>query len=122
TCHTHLETGNRVEILTNGDTFYPAMLQAIRGASETINMECYIFKKGEIGSFGAFRRSARPLTEAGCRVAAYQRFSWYRLGRLNNRTHREILVVDGTVAFVGGAGVADWWWKRYRGKPMWRDV
>jgi cardiolipin synthase len=146
-CQTHLETGNRVEILTNGDTFYPAMLQAIRGASETINMECYIFKNGEIGSmfiealaeraragvrvtlvmdaigsFGAFRRSSRPLTEAGCRVAAYQRFTWYRLSRLNNRTHRELLVVDGTVAFVGGAGVADWWWKRYRGKPRWRDV
>jgi cardiolipin synthase A/B len=147
TCHTHLETGNRVEILTNGDTFYPAMLQAIRSARETINMECYIFKESEIGrmfidalaeraragvrvtlvmdaigSFGAFRRSAKPLTVAGCRVAAYQRFSWYRLSRLNNRTHRELLVVDGTVAFVGGAGVADWWWKRYRGKPMWRDV
>jgi len=147
TCHTHLETGNRVEILTNGDTFYPAMLQAIRGARETINMECYIFKESEIGrmfiaalaeraragvrvtlvmdaigSFGAFRRSAKPLTAAGCRVAAYQRFSWYRLSRLNNRTHRELLVVDGTVAFVGGAGVADWWWKRYRGKPRWRDV
>jgi cardiolipin synthase len=147
TCHTHLETGNRVEILTNGDTFYPAMLQAIRGAGETINMECYIFKEGEIGgmfiealaeraragvrvtlvmdaigSLGAFRRAAKPLTAAGCRVAAYQRFSWYRLSRLNNRTHRELLVVDGTVAFVGGAGVADWWWKRYHGKPLWRDV
>ena len=42
-------------------------------------------------------------------MAAYQRFMWYRLGRLNNRTHRELLVVDGTVAFAGGAGVADWW-------------
>jgi cardiolipin synthase A/B len=147
TCQTHLDAGNRVDILTNGDTFYPAMLQAIRGATETINMECYIFKRGEIGgmfiealseraragvrvtlvmdaigSFGAFRESAKPLQAAGCRVAAYQRFTWYRLGRLNNRTHRELLVVDGTVAFVGGAGVADWWWKSHRGKPMWRDV
>jgi cardiolipin synthase len=147
TCHTRLEPGNRVEILTNGDTFYPAMLAAIRGATETVNMECYIFKRGEIGekfiaalseraragvrvtvvmdaigSFGAFRESAKPLTAAGCRVAAYQRFSWYRLSRLNNRTHRELVVIDGTVAFVGGAGVADWWWKRYRGKPMWRDA
>jgi cardiolipin synthase len=41
---------------------------------------------------------------------------------LNNRTHRELLVVDGTVAFVGGAGVADWWMKPHRGKPMWRDM
>ena len=131
-----LEHGQRVEILTNGDAFYPAMLDAIRGARETVNMECYIFKKGEIGdqfvealseraragvrvtivldaigSFGAFRRSRRPLRAAGCRVERYQRFTWYRLGRLNNRTHRELLVVDGRVAFVGGAGVADWWAK-----------
>jgi len=147
TCSTHLEPDNRVDILTNGDVFYPAMLAAIRAARETINMECYIFKKGEIGdafidalceraragvrvtivldaigSFGAIRQSSRPLEAAGCRVAAYQRFTWYRLSRLNNRTHRELLVVDGAVAFVGGAGVADWWLKPHRGKPMWRDM
>jgi cardiolipin synthase A/B len=146
-CHTRVEAGNHVEILTNGDAFYPAMLDAIRCATETINMECYIFKQGEIGdlfieslseraragvrvtlvmdaigSFGAYRKSSTRLTAAGCRVAAYQRFAWYRLGRLNNRTHRELLVVDGTIAFVGGAGVADWWWKPHRGKPMWRDM
>src|SRR5262245_31757711 len=123
------------------------MLEEIRCARETINMECYIFKKGEIGdafidalcerakagvrvtlvmdaigSFGAFRRSAAPLLAAGARVAAYQRFTWYRLGRLNNRTHRELLVVDGRIAFAGGAGVADWWAKPMHGKPRWRDM
>jgi cardiolipin synthase len=147
TCQTHLDEGNHVEILTDGDMFYPTMLEAIRNARETINMECYIFKKGDIGdafidalcdrakagvrvtivmdaigSFGAFRTSKKPLEAAGCRVAAYQPFTWYRLSRLNNRTHRELLVVDGTVAFVGGAGVADWWAKPTRGKPMWRDM
>ena len=147
TCQTHLEHGNRVEIFTNGDHFYPAMLDAIRQARETITMECYIFKKGAIGdrfiealceraragvrvtivmdaigSFGAFRKSAKPLQQAGCRVAAYQRFMWYRLGRLNNRTHRELLVIDGTVAFCGGAGVADWWAGPLHHKPMWRDM
>jgi cardiolipin synthase len=147
TCQTHLEHGNRVEILTNGDRFYPAMLDAIRRARETITMECYIYKRGEIGdrfiealseraragvrvtlvmdaigSFGAVRTSARLLRQAGCRVAAYQRFTWYRLSRLNNRTHRELLIVDGTVAFAGGAGVADWWGRSMHGKPMWRDM
>jgi len=147
TCQTHLEPGNRVEILTDGDVFYPAMLEAIRRARETVNMECYIFKKGAIGdafiealsdrakagvrvtlvmdaigSFGAFHKSAKPLRAAGCRVAAYQRFTWYRLSRLNNRTHRELLLVDGSVAFVGGAGVADWWAVPMRGKPRWRDT
>jgi cardiolipin synthase len=147
TCQTHLEAGNKVEIFSNGDRFYPAMLDAIRAATETINMECYIFKKSEIGdrfvealceraragvrvtivmdaigSFGAFRKLRKPLRAAGARVKAYQRFMWYRLSRLNNRTHRELMVVDGTVAFVGGAGIADWWAKPLHGKPMWRDM
>jgi cardiolipin synthase len=147
TCHTKLEQGNRIDILTDGTAFYPAMLEAIRCARETINLECYIFKRGEIGtrfidalseraragvrvtivmdavgSFGAFHRSARPLREAGCRVEPYQRMRWYSLARLNNRTHRELLVVDGQVAFVGGAGIADWWAGPRDGKPMWRDM
>src|SRR5436190_23526725 len=134
TGQTHLEHGNRLELLANGDRFYPAMLDAIRSARETINMETYIFKKGAIGdafvealceraragvrvtlvmdaigSFGAFRKLRTPLRAAGARVAVYQTFTWYRLSRLNNRTHRELLVVDGETAFVGGAGIADWW-------------
>src|SRR3954467_4860127 len=147
TCLTALKPGNKIEIFTNGPNFYPAMLDAIRSARESINMECYIFKKGHIGtqfiealaergragvrvtlvmdaigSFGAFRQSAKPLREAGCRVEAYQKVTWYRLGRMNNRTHRELLVVDGRIAFAGGAGVADWWAGPYRAKPMWRDM
>jgi len=147
TGQTHLEAGNRVDILTNGDRFYPAMLDAISRARETINMECYIFKKGDIGqafvdalceraragvrvsvvmdaigSLGALRRLREPLREAGARVAAYQRFMWYRFSRLNNRTHRELLVVDGAIAFVGGAGVADWWAKPLHGRARWRDM
>ncbi len=147
TCHTTLERGNRVDILTNGEEFYPAMLDAIRDARETVNMECYMFRRGwiadqfidalgdraragvrvtlvmdAIGSFRAFRQATKPLRAAGCRVAAYQRLAWYRLSRLNNRTHRELLVVDGAVAFVGGAGVADWWIAPHRGKPRWRDT
>jgi cardiolipin synthase len=147
TCLVTLTTGNKVEILADGSRFYPAMLDAIRSARETINMECYIFKKGKIGtefvdalaeraragvrvtlvmdaigSFGAFRKAAGPLREAGCRVEPYQKITWFRLGRINNRTHRELLVVDGRIAFVGGAGVADWWAGPMHGKPMWRDM
>jgi cardiolipin synthase A/B len=146
-CQTHLEHGNRVAVLTNGDAFYPAMLAAIRGARETVNLEAYIFKQGEvadrmiealaeratagvrvtivmdaIGSFGAYRATRARLESSGCRVAAYQRFTWYRLSRLNNRTHRELLIVDGDVAFAGGAGIADWWAKPRDGRPMWRDM
>jgi cardiolipin synthase len=147
TCQVRLESGNRIEVLTNGTSFYPAMLAAIREARHTVNMECYIFKSGEIGSqfidalseraragvrvtivmdsigsLGGFFSAVRPLREAGCRVERYQRPSWYRLGRLNNRTHREMLIVDGRVAFIGGAGIADWWARPNRGEPAWRDM
>jgi cardiolipin synthase len=147
TCLTTLTTGNRIEVLSNGDTFYPSMLDAVRSARETINMECYIFKTGRIGdqfvdalseraragvrvtlvidaigSFGALRRIKGPLRKAGCRVEPYQKLTWYGLARINNRTHREILVVDGAIAFLGGAGVADWWGGAWKGKPMWRDM
>jgi cardiolipin synthase A/B len=139
--------GNRVDVFTNGERFYPAMLETIRAATETVNLECYIFKPGKIGdafvaaladrarqgirvtivvdaigSLGTYHRISRPLREAGCRIERYQRLSWYRLARLNNRTHRELLVVDGLVAFAGGAGVADWWAMPQGRKPAWRDM
>jgi cardiolipin synthase len=146
-CQTTLKRGNRIEILTDGAAFYPAMLQAIAAARETVNMECYIFRPGAIsdrfvealgeraragvrvtvvldaiGNLGTFHTTAHRLREAGCRVEPYQRASWYRLSRLNNRTHRELLVIDGELAFAGGAGVADWWHAPTKGKPAWRDM
>src|SRR5436853_7712474 len=48
-CQTRLESGNRIEILTDGPKFYPAMLEAIRAARETVDMECYIVKTGGVG-------------------------------------------------------------------------
>jgi cardiolipin synthase len=147
TCNTKLHSDNKIDVFTDGTAFYPAMLAAIRCATETVNVECYIFKKGRIadqfiealaeraragvkvtiildaiGSFGVLRGVAPRLREAGCRVERYQALRWYSLARLNNRTHRELLVVDSRVAFVGGAGIADWWAAPHNGKPMWRDM
>jgi cardiolipin synthase len=147
TLQTTMTRGNRVEVFTDGTSFYPAMLEAINGARETVNLECYIFRHGvvgsrfvealseraragvrvrlvldAIGSLGTFRKIAGPLRAAGCQIELYQKISWWRLGRLNNRTHRELLVVDGHIGFAGGAGVADWWALPLRGKPLWRDM
>jgi cardiolipin synthase len=146
-CQGAYKGGNKIEVMTNGPAFYPAMLDAIRGARETVNMEVYMFKRGEVadrfvealaeraragvrvtlvmdavGSLGHYRNIAGRLRPYGCRVEPYQRLMWYRLARLNNRTHRELLVIDGEVAFVGGAGIADWWMKPLGGKPIWRDM
>ena len=148
TCQAATHGGNRAEVFTDGPQFYPEMLAAIRTARRSVNLECYIFHAGEvgdefvralaerakagvivtivadaIGSSGMSRAEINALTEAGCRVEWYQPVTWYRLARLNNRTHREILVIDGCIAFVGGAGIADWWMKASgtESRP-WRDT
>ena len=76
-----------------------------------------------IGSFSLWGRPVRRLREAGCRIESYQRLRWYSLARLNNRTHRELLIVDGRIAFAGGAGIADWWRvpRQAQARP-WRDT
>jgi cardiolipin synthase len=146
TCQAAIHYRNRVEIFTNGAQFYPAMRDAIRAAEVSINLEAYIFQPGDaadmlaeamieraragvevrvvldaIGSSRLRNTTARRLSAGGCLVNFYQPVTWYRLHRINNRTHRELLVVDGRVAFTGGAGVADWWYKPTRG-PTWRDT
>jgi cardiolipin synthase len=148
TCQAALHHGNRVTVFTDGPAFYPAMLDAIRGATRSINLECYIFRHGRvadqfiealgeraragvnvtivvdaIGSFSLWGRPVARLRAAGCRIEAYRPLTWFSLYRINNRTHRELLVVDGATAFVGGAGVADWWMYpgRRRTRP-WRDT
>jgi cardiolipin synthase A/B len=75
-----------------------------------------------IGSFNLWGQPLRRLRDAGCRIESYQQFEWHRLARLNNRTHRELLITDGRVAFVGGAGIADWWAYPHKKKRAWRDT
>jgi cardiolipin synthase len=136
-----------VEVLTNGEVFYEAELEAIRSARRSINLEAYIFYKGEVtrrfvealaerarngvrvnlvldavGSMATWNSYFKPLIDAGGRVAWYHGFKLHTLPRLNSRTHRELLVVDCEVAFVGGAGFADHWLLPKRRRPRWRDT
>jgi cardiolipin synthase len=151
TCQAALHHGNNVTVFTNGVAFYPAMLQAISEATRSINMELYIFQPGKIadqfvaelsakarqgvtvtivvdaiGSLSLWGRPVRRLRKAGCRIESYQRVRWYSLARHNNRTHRELLIIDGRIAFIGGAGIADWWvypsFKRLSWHKPWRDT
>ncbi len=139
--------GNRVTIYNNGDEFYPAMLAAIEGASASITMEQYIFWDGAVG-----RRFAEALSEkarqglpvkllldaigsanlgsdnfrilgaGGCQVAWFHPIHWYTLHRANFRDHRKSLIIDGRVAFTGGAGIGDPWLGRARNATEWRDI
>ena len=147
TCQASLHQGNRVDILTNGEQFYPAMRDAMLQAHASINVEAYVFQPGRaadmlidamvararagvsvrlvldsIGSSGLRGAPLRRLRDAGCRVQFYQPIRWYRLHRINNRTHRELLIVDGRTAFAGGAGIADWWYVPIAQHRAWRDT
>lgn len=139
--------GNRYQALINGDQIFPSMLAAIRGARETIDFETYIYWSEAIG-----RAFADALTEraragvkvnvlldwvgsakmdeayidemkaAGVEVLKYHPPHWAHLGRLNNRTHRKLLVVDGKVGFTGGVGIAAQWTGNGQDPDHWRDT
>ena len=77
-----------------------------------------------VGGFATWQSYFTELREAGGRVYFYHPLKWYTLPRINNRTHRELIVVDGRVGFVGGAGFADHWLHTHgrKRKPRWRDT
>jgi cardiolipin synthase len=138
--------GNRVEALLNGDEIFPAMLQAIRSTKTTITFESFIYWSGSIGSeftnalaeraragvkvhvlldwIGSDKMDASQLVlmeQAGVQVRKFHEPHWYQLGRLNNRTHRKLLVVDGQTGFTGGVGIADQWTGHAQDPEHWRD-
>ena len=139
-------TGNRVQALQNGEQIFPAMLEAIRGARQTVTFETYIYWSGDIGKkfsealgeraragvkvhvlldwVGSGKMEGKYLEElksAGVEVEQYHPLRWYNLGRMNNRTHRKLLVVDGRIGFTGGVGIADLWDGHAQSKDHWRD-
>lgn len=140
--------GNKITLLHNGDGTFPVMLEAIRGAKRTVNFEAFIFHSGTVGSqfIDAFRERAQAgvqvrilvdgvgsssslnnsdvnrLKEAGCRFAYYHRAGAPRVDRINRRTHRRIMVVDGKLAFTGGVAFADDWLGNADAPDHWRDV
>ena len=142
-----LRQGNRVTVLRNGDEIFPAMLEAIRSAEHTINFATYVYWTGSIAPefAGALAERAEAgvqvnvlldavgaakmdhslierLEEAGAKVAWFRPPKWYTLHKLNNRTHRKILVVDGRVGFTGGVGIAEEWTGNCEDPGHWRDT
>jgi cardiolipin synthase len=134
-------------VFTNGQSFYEEELQAISTAKQSINLEAYIFHEGEIaarfiremtgqarsgikvnlvldalGNARTRKAFFKELEAAGGRVAWYNGSKWNKLPRFNHRTHRELLVIDGQIGFIGGAGVADQWWRGEKAQPAWRDT
>lgn len=142
-----LLAGNSTTELLNGDAIFPSMLEAIAGAQRTITFESFIYWSGDIGRkfADAITERARAgvkililldwvgsvkmeqtlidqLKDAGCQVERYHAPKWYHLTRLNNRTHRKLLVVDGQIGFTGGVGIGDEWLGNAQDPDHWRDT
>ena len=141
---TPVQSISSLEVLREGTELYAPHLAAIRAAKHSVHLEAYIFYSGRsadaflealceraragvpvrviIDAFGSFRTPKgrfAALIAAGGRVYRYHPLRWHTLRRWNSRTHRNLLVLDGQVAFVGGAGVADHWSRA--APPPWRD-
>jgi cardiolipin synthase A/B len=139
--------GNKVDVLLNGDQIFPAMLDAIRHAEKSITFETYIYWSESIGREFAQALSDRAksgvkvhvlldfigsmkmdegqldaMRKAGVQVHRYHKPVWWKLARLNNRTHRKLLIVDGKLGFTGGVGIADQWRGNAQDAAHWRDT
>jgi cardiolipin synthase len=142
-----ISNGNAVQTLVNGDKIFPSMLAAISAARSSINFETYIYWSGKVGydfarALAAKSREGievrvlidwvgslpfdedliRVMTSAGVEFVRFRPVHWYTLDRVNNRTHRKLLIVDGSVAFTGGVGIADKWRGDARNVDEWRDT
>jgi cardiolipin synthase len=138
--------GNAVTELLNGDQIFPPMLAAIKAAQKSVTFETYIYWSGDIGKQFADALSERAragvpvhvlldwvgsakmeesylaeMKEAGVLIEKFHKPHWYNLARLNNRTHRKLLVVDGQVGFTGGVGIAPAWTGHAQDPDHWRD-
>ena len=142
-----LVPGNEVTPLYNGRQIFAAMLEEIRHAKKSITFETYIYWSGNVGeaftqalveraragvkihliidAVGSGKMDAgqlRAMREAGAEIEKYRPVRWYNLDRINNRTHRKLLVVDGKIGFTGGVGIADKWDGDADSTDHWRDT
>ncbi|MEA2288703.1 MAG: cardiolipin synthase [Solirubrobacteraceae bacterium] len=142
-----ISDGNDVELLINGDRIFPAFLETIEQAQRSVNLLTYVYWKGDIAHDVAqlLGRKAREgvevnvlldwvgtvkmdsalideMREAGVCVAKFRPLKPYAVRRLNNRTHRKLLVADGRVGMIGGVGIAEEWTGDAQDPDHWRDT
>ena len=142
-----ISEGNQAELLINGDQIFPAILETIRSAEHTLNLETYVYWRGEItgevaaaiceraragvrcnvildalGSALMDNAQIREMADAGAHVVRFRPVKPYTMRRLANRSHRRVLVVDGKVGMTGGVGIAEEWTGDAQDADHWRDT
>ncbi|HEY7283195.1 MAG TPA: phospholipase D-like domain-containing protein [Actinomycetota bacterium] len=139
--------GNAVDVLRNGREIFPAMLDAIGGAEHTVDLLTFVYWRGEVGTEFAEALSQRAragvrvrvlldawgahpidhdlvtsMEEAGVRIRWFRPLSRMQVHRMNHRTHRKVMIVDESIGFTGGVGIADQWSGDARNEGEWRDT
>jgi cardiolipin synthase len=142
-----ISDGNDADLLINGDRIFPAFLETIEGAERTVNLLTYVYWRGDIardvaqllcrkardgvevnvlldwvGTAKMDRQLVANMREAGVSVAKFRPLKPYAVRRLNNRTHRKLLIVDGRVGMIGGVGIAEEWTGDAQDPEHWRDT
>ena len=144
-----LTANNKVKLLVNGEEKFPELLHALENATSHIHLEYYIYEEDVTGNavadvlikkaqkgvevrfmyddFGSrlSRTFIKRLEDGGVQTIPFYRIIWYAFAnRLNYRNHRKIIIIDGTLSFIGGINMSD----RYRNdlqqenKLFWRDT
>jgi cardiolipin synthase A/B len=140
--------GCEITVLRDGGETYPAMLEALAAAKESIHLETYILatdatgdrfkavlieraKAGvdirmiydAVGSFGISTAWLDEMRAAGIQIIDFNPIApWRRRFRLSHRDHRKILVVDNAVAFTGGLNIANDYASTTDGGAGWHDM
>lgn len=140
--------GNKIELLQNGDAIFPAILESIAAAKRSVHFEAYLFSSGRVGTrfLDALCAKAREgvpvrvlldgigsglnldnsdvdrLKEAGCDFAYFHPVRSWRTDKMNRRTHRRDIVIDGVLAYTGSVGFADHWEGSADDPKHWRDT
>jgi cardiolipin synthase A/B len=142
----HLDPGNSVEVLQNGDGFFPRLFTDIEAARETVHVETFIWWDGELarqltellirkarqgvevrllvdGSGGReIKEVEEQLTQGGVKVAKFHPIRLSNLARYNNRDHRKLMIIDGKIGYIAGHGIGDEWTGNAQDKKHWRDT
>lgn len=138
---------NRVDVLLNGNEIFPAMLESIRQAEKQVNFLTFVYWSGQVAEdfAAAFARKAkegvnvrvlldaygaafmlseisRLMIDNGVEVRWFRPFTRWKVWEMDNRSHRKILVCDGSVGFTGGVGIAEEWEGNARDPSEYRDT
>ena len=140
-----LVPNNKAVLLENGAVFFPDMLDAIRNARASVNIELFIFNKGEIATQFAQALAAKAregvevrvllddwgshpkelenvMTDAGVKLKWFKPIRIYSIYKVGNRTHRKIVTIDGKIGYTGGVGIDDRWMGNASTPKEWRDT